>query len=55
MYLGFPHTMKTPQDKIIIYLIVAIVALLVIYMILGAILTAIMVAVLGIGALGMMG
>jgi hypothetical protein len=55
MYLGFPHTMKTPEDKIIIYLIVAIVALLVIYMILGAILTAIMVAVLGIGALGMMG
>jgi hypothetical protein len=54
MYLGFPHTMKTPQDKIIVYLIVAIVALLVIYMILGAILTAIVFAVLGVGALGMM-
>ena len=55
MYLGFPHTMKTPEDKVIVYLIVAIVALLVIYMILGAILTAIVFAVLGMGALGMMG
>jgi len=55
MYLGFPHTMKTPEDKVIVYLIVAIVALLVIYMILGAILTAIVFAVLGVGALGMMG
>ena len=55
MYLGFPHTMKTPEDKVIVYLIVAIVALIVIYMILGAILTAIVFAVLGMGALGMMG
>ncbi len=54
MYLGFPYTMKTPEDKIIIYLIVAIVALLVIYMILGAILTAIVFAVLGMSALSMM-
>jgi hypothetical protein len=55
LYLGLPHTMKTPPDKVVVYLIVTIVALLVIYMLLGAILTAMVFAVLGMGALGMMG
>jgi len=55
MYLGLPHTMKTPQDKVIIYLIVSIIVLVIIYAILGAILTGIMVSILGIGMMGLMG
>jgi hypothetical protein len=55
LYLGFPHTMKTPGDKVIVYLIVTIVVVIVIYMILGAILSSIVFALLGLGALGMRG
>jgi hypothetical protein len=33
MYLGLPHMMKTPQDKVIIYLVVSIVAVIVVYLI----------------------
>jgi hypothetical protein len=53
MYLGLPHTMKTPQDKVILYLIVSIIVMVIIYMVLGAILSAILFATLGMGALGM--
>lgn len=55
LYLGFPHTMKTPGDKVIVYLIVTIVVVIVIFMILGAILSSIVFAMLGVGALGMRG
>jgi hypothetical protein len=55
MYLGLPHTMKTPQDKVVVYLVVAIIALLVVYFVLTAILTAVMFGIFGIGAMGMMG
>lgn len=55
MYLGLPHTMKTPQDKVVLYLVVSIIVMVIIYMVLGAILSAIMFAVLGMGAMGMMG
>ncbi|MBI5646733.1 MAG: YIP1 family protein [Ignavibacteriae bacterium] len=48
IYLGLPHTMKTPKDKVVIYLIVTILVLLVIYFIIAAILTAIL-AVVGLG------
>lgn len=54
MYLGLPHTMKTPEDKTIIYMVVVIIILFVISMILAAILGGILFAVLGVGALGMM-
>jgi hypothetical protein len=54
MYLGLPHTMKTPEDKTIVYMVVVIIILFVISMVLAAILGAILVAVLGIGAMGMM-
>lgn len=54
LYLGLPHTMKTPEDKVIIYLVVVIIVLIVIYAVLGAILGGIMFALLGLGALGMM-
>jgi hypothetical protein len=55
MYLGLPHTMKTPQDKVILYLIVTIIVLVIVFAILGAILGGIMAAVLGFGMMGMMG
>lgn len=55
MYLGIPHTMKTPQDKVVLYLVVSIIVMVIIYMILGAILSAIMFAILGFGAMGMAG
>lgn len=54
MYLGLPHTMKTPEDKTIVYMVVVIIILFVISMVLAAILGAILVAILGIGAMGMM-
>jgi len=52
LYLGLPHTMKTPQDKVVVYLVITVVVLLVVYMIIGAILTGIMFSVLGLSALG---
>ncbi|MAT40297.1 MAG: YIP1 family protein [Ectothiorhodospiraceae bacterium] len=55
LYLGFPHTMKTPQDKVIVYMIVTIIVLIIIYMILGAILSGILFAIIGVGASSMMG
>lgn len=54
MYLGLPHTMKTPEDKTIIYMVVTIIVLMVIYAILAAILGGILVAILGFGAMGSM-
>lgn len=55
MYLGLPHTMKTPQDKVVLYLIVTIIVLVIVFAILGAILGGIMAAVLGFGMMGVMG
>ncbi|HSQ74328.1 MAG TPA: Yip1 family protein [Bacteroidota bacterium] len=55
MYLGLPHTMKTPQDKVVLYLIVTIIVLVIVFAILGAILGGIMAAVLGFGMIGVMG
>ena len=54
MYLGLPHTMKTPEDKTIVYMVVTIIILIVIYAVLAAILGGIMVAILGFGAMGSM-
>jgi hypothetical protein len=54
LYLGLPVVKKTPQDKVVVYLIVVLVAILVVYMIIAAVLAAI-VAVLGFGMLGAMG
>ena len=55
MYLGLPHTMKTPQDKVVVYLVVVIVVVVVTYLIIGAILGAIFFGLLGVSALGAMG
>lgn len=51
LYLGFPHIMNTPKDKVPIYLIVTIVILVVVYLIIGAILTSLFFAILGMSAL----
>ena len=52
MYLGFPHTMKTPKDKIIVYMIVTVVILIVVYLIVAAILGAILGGIFGLSLLG---
>jgi len=54
MYLGLPHTMKTPQDKTIAYLVVSIIAVLVTYWILTLILTSIVFSVFGLSTMTMM-
>jgi hypothetical protein len=54
LYLGVPVMMKTPQDKVITYLIVSIIVLLVVYFILGVILAAILMPLFGLSMLSMM-
>jgi len=54
LYLGFPHTMKTPADKVVVYMVVAIIVLIIISAILSAILTAIVFGIFGLSALSMM-
>jgi len=54
MYLGLPHMMKTPQDKVIGYLVVSIVAVMVTYWILTLILTPIVLSLFGLNAMTMM-
>ncbi len=55
MYLGLPHTMKTPQDKVVVYMIVSVVILMVIYFVVVSILTAIIFSIFGFGLMSMMG
>ncbi len=51
MYLGLPPLMKTPDDKVVVYLVVTVIVLLVVYFVLAAILGAIFFGILGIGAI----
>ena len=51
MYLGFPHTMKTPDEKVVVYMVVSIV----VYFVLTALLTAIVLGVFGLSAMSMIG
>ncbi len=55
MYLGFPHTMKTPDDKVVVYMVVSIVVLIVVYFVLTALLTAIVLGIFGLSAMSMIG
>jgi hypothetical protein len=55
MYLGFPHTMKTPDEKVVVYMVVSIVVLIVVYFVLTALLTAIVLGVFGLSAMSMIG
>ncbi len=52
IYLGLPHTMKTPQEKVVVYMIVTVVALIVLWMILGAILASALMGMFGLSILG---
>jgi Yip1 domain len=54
MYLGLPHMMKTPQDKVIAYLVVSIIAVIVTYWIITLVLTSIVFSVFGLGAMAVM-
>jgi hypothetical protein len=54
MYLGLPHMMKTPQDKVSVYMAVSIVAVMVTYWILTLILTPIVLGLFGLSAMTMM-
>jgi hypothetical protein len=53
LYLGLPHTMKTPEDKVVVYLIVTIIVLIIVYFVIAAILTAIMLGIFGLSVLSM--
>ena len=55
MYLGFPHTMKTPDEKVVVYMVVSIVVLVVVYFVLTALLTAIVLGVFGLSTMSMIG
>ena len=55
LYLGFPHTMKTPQDKVVSYMVVSIIVLIIVYFVLTAILTMIVLGIFGLSAMSMMG
>ncbi len=52
-YLGLPHTMKTPQDKVIIYMIVSAVVVFLVYMVLAMIFGAIILGIFGLGMAAM--
>jgi len=51
LYLGFSPMMKTPQDKVVVYLVVSIIALIIVYAIVGWILALILLPLFGVGAL----
>lgn len=51
LYLGLPHMMKTPDDKRIIYMIVAFVVNAVVVMVLGGILATTLLGAFGVAAL----
>jgi hypothetical protein len=50
LYLGLPHMMKTPQDKVVTYLIALIVVVIIVYFVLSAILTPIFMGIFGLSA-----
>jgi hypothetical protein len=49
IYLGLPHTMKTPADKVVTYMVVTILALIVIYVIVGMVFAGIFLSMFGLG------
>jgi len=50
LYLGLTPLMKTPQDKVVVYLVVSIIVLIVVYAVIGAILSLIIMGIFGISA-----
>jgi hypothetical protein len=43
--------MKTPQDKVVVYLVVSIIVLIIVYAVIGAILSLIVMGIFGLGAI----
>jgi FlaG/FlaF family flagellin (archaellin) len=54
MYLGIGPLKKTPEDKKVVYMIVAFVIMIALYFIIVAILTAVVFATVGLGAASLM-
>jgi hypothetical protein len=54
LYLGLPHMMKTPQDKVVVYMVVSILVLLVVYFVVSGILSTIFLGIFGLSAVGAM-
>jgi len=55
MYLGIGPLKKTPEDKKVVYMVIAFLIMIAVYFILGAILGAILLAVMGLGAVSGLG
>lgn len=54
LYIGIPHMMKTPQDKVVIYMVVSVLVLLVVYFLVSAILSTIFLGIFGLGTVATM-
>jgi len=54
LFLGLPHTMKTPADKVAIYLIVSIIVVIIVTAILSMVFGAIIMGIFGLSALSTM-
>jgi hypothetical protein len=55
LYLGLPHLMKTPADKTLTYVIVAVIVTLIVYFVVGAILGVVILGLFGLSSAAMMG
>jgi len=53
LYLGLPHMMKTPQDKVVTYLIAMIVAVIVIYFVISFVLSSVFLGIFGLSPISM--
>jgi hypothetical protein len=49
IFLGLPHTMKTPSDKVVTYMVISILVLIGVYVIIGMIFAAIFLSMFGLG------
>jgi Yip1 domain len=54
-YVGIPHMMKTPKDKVAVYFIVSLIVIVVVYWIIAAILTGIFITIFGLSMYHMAG
>ena len=55
LYVGLPHLMKTPKDKVAVYFIVSLIVIVVVYWIIAAILTGIFITIFGLSMYHMAG
>lgn len=49
IFLGLPHTMKTPADKVVTYMVISILVLIAVYVVIGMIFAAIFLSMFGLG------